>query len=68
MKTKEYIPLCYDLLFKKMFGSNEEIGRLENLLSLYFNIPIEELKGRVRVINNEKLINQKMKKGKLLIY
>ena len=62
MKTKEYIPLCYDLLFKKMFGSNEEIGRLENLLSLYFNIPIEELKGRVRVINNEKLINQKNEK------
>ena len=61
-KEKVYIPLCYDLLFKKMFGSNDGIERLENLLSLYFNIPVSDLRGRVQVINSEKRINNKYEK------
>ena len=41
MKTKRFIPLSYDLMFKKVFGDSEKIERLELLLSIYFNIPIK---------------------------
>ena len=49
----EIIPLKEDFLFKKVFGSNENIERLEELLSIYFNVSKEEIKGKVKVINGE---------------
>ena len=62
----EIIPLKEDFLFKKVFGSNENIERLEELLSIYFNTPREELKGKVKVINGELRKNQKKSKEQKL--
>ena len=53
MKQK-IIPLGKDMLFKKVFGDNNAIERLEGFISVYFNAPIEEVKGKVKVVNGEK--------------
>ena len=58
----EIVPLSIDLLFKKVFGNNDAIKRLEALLSIYFNAPYEELKGNVKVLNSEKRIKNKNSK------
>lgn len=57
--SNKIIPLSFDLAFKKVFGDNDNIERLEAFLSLYLNIPIEDLKGNVTVIDNEKRLKQK---------
>lgn len=64
MKTKHFIPLSYDLMFKKVFGDSEKIERLELLLSIYFNIPIELLRGNVVIINNEQNVKKENDKRK----
>lgn len=64
MKTKRFIPLSYDLMFKKVFGDSEKIERLELLLSIYFNIPIELLRGNVVIINNEQNVKKENDKRK----
>ena len=56
--NKEIVPLGFDMIFKRMFGNNEEIERLEELLSIYFDIPVKHLKGKVRVINNDKILEK----------
>ena len=48
----EIIPLEEDFLFKKVFGSNDNIERLEELLSIYFNVPVKELKGNIIILND----------------
>ena len=55
---EEIVPLGFDMIFKRMFGNNEEIERLEELLSIYFNIPVEHFRGNVKVINNEKILQK----------
>ena len=59
LKPNEIIPLEVDLLFKKVFGDNDCIERLEGFISAYFNVPYEEVKGNVQVINGERRIRNK---------
>ena len=61
-KENEIIPLCYDRAFKKIFGNNDAIERVEYFLSEYLDIPREALKGHVKVIESEKRINTKNSK------
>ena len=56
------IPLEIDLLFKKVFGDNDGIRRLEGLVSILLQVPYEEVKGNVIVLNGEKRINNKRSK------
>ena len=52
LKKGEIIPLKEDFLFKKVFGSNENIERLEEFFSIYFHTPVEEIRGNVKVLND----------------
>ena len=63
------IPLSYDYKFKKLFGDNDAVDRLEQIISLYFQLPIEEVKGNINILNSEKLTEEKKKKkGAMDIY
>ena len=61
-ESEIFVPLSCDLMFKKVFGDNENIERLEALLSLYLNIPIEVLHGNVTIVNNKKRLKQQDEK------
>ncbi len=56
------IPICYDRCFKKIFGNNNAITRIEYLLSVCLDIPREVLKGHVKVLESEKRIYTKNSK------
>ncbi len=49
--------MMYDRAFKKIFGNNEKPERLEAFLSVYLNIPFEDIKGTVTIIDSERRIN-----------
>ena len=51
--NKTLIPLKNDFLFKKVFGEDEGIERLEGFLSIYFHVPISEIEGNVKILNGE---------------
>jgi predicted transposase/invertase (TIGR01784 family) len=48
-----------DRLFKKVFGDNNGISRLEALIAACFKANYDEVKGNVKVLNSEKRINHK---------
>ena len=52
LEKGKIIPLKEDFLFKKVFGSNENIERLEELMSIYFQVPKEEMKGKIIILND----------------
>ena len=56
------VPLKNDLLFKKVFGDIDGIKRLEGFIASYFNVPYNEVKGNVRILESEKRIQRKSDK------
>lgn len=56
------VPLKNDLLFKKVFGDIDGISRLEGFIASYFNVPYNEVKGNVRIIESEKRLKRKSEK------
>ena len=69
-KDKDFnIPLSFDVKFKRMFADEVNIHKLETLVSILFNIPYEDIKGNIVILNNEKLTNfKKNKKGAMDLY
>ena len=68
-KIENIIPLSFDYKFKKVFGDNDAIDRLEVIISIIFNIPIQDIKGKITILNSEKLIESKNeKKGAMDVY
>ncbi len=57
--NKINIPLAFDYKFKKMFGDNDNIERLETLICLYFELKKEDVHGKIRILNNENLIENR---------
>lgn len=55
-KEKKFMPLGWDGLFKKVYGNENKPENLEMLLSLFFNIPFEELKNKTEILNNDKIL------------
>ena len=58
------IPLTYDFMFKALFGNPKNIKILTRFLSDYFNIEYSALEGRVKILNNELIKNNKNEKKK----
>ena len=58
----EIIPICFDRLFKKVFGDPFAVHRLEAFLSVYYDIPYEKLKGKVTILESDRREAQKSKK------
>ena len=61
-KTKQLIPMSFDLLFKKMFGDENHKERVSYLVSTILNIPYEEVKDNIEILPNDKKLNNKKTK------
>ena len=57
------IPAAMDVKFKKLFGDNDGIERLETFISIYFDLPLEVVKGNVTVLNSEKVKDYNKERG-----
>lgn len=62
IKNRTIIPLGFDRCFKKIFGDNDAIERVEAFLAEYLNIPYEDIKGKVTILNEEKRVATKNSK------
>ena len=62
----EIIPLCYDKLFKKVFADVDHVERLEALVSIGLGVPMEDVKGRVSLLNSERVVYDKKQKKQIL--
>lgn len=47
----EVIPLIWDFMFTSIFNKEENIVITENFIACYFCIPIEEVKGKVKILS-----------------
>ena len=64
LKPGEIIPLTFDYVFTAIFNNPNNIDIIESFLSCYFEIPIEELKGKVTIIPRELELESKLVKNK----
>lgn len=62
-KTK-LMELTYDFMFKAVFGNETNMKALTGLICDYFKIDINEIKGKVRIMNSELIKNDKNDKKK----
>ena len=60
------IPLCNDKLFKKVFANKNNLKPLEELLSIYLPMDINDLRGNVSLTSNEPAVEQKKSKKRVL--
>ena len=59
---KEYITMGFDPLFKKMFGDSNYTNKAAALIGIFLNIPYDEIKDRVEILNNQKIRRSKKEK------
>jgi len=59
-----FMMLTYDFMFKAVFANENNINPLTKLISDYFMIDIDKVKGKVRVMNSELIKNNKTDKKK----
>lgn len=63
MLKTELIPLSFDLAFTSIFNKEENIIILENFISTYLEIPLEEVKGNLKLLNRN--LNKKESKKEI---
>lgn len=63
-KKQNIIPLTYDFMFKALFGNEKNIKILTKLISDYFKIEYKQIEGKVKILNNELIKNNKKDKRK----
>ena len=59
LKKNEIIPMTFDLMFTEIFNNEENIELLEEFIAYYMDIPLEDVKG------NLKLLSRNLKKKNL---
>lgn len=64
LKKGEIIPLNFDYVFTSIFNNEKNISILENFLSVYLEIPVEELKGKVKLKSRYLELESKNSKSK----
>ena len=52
----------FDPLFKKMFGDTNYTNKAAALIGIFLNIPYDEIKDRVEILNNQKIKKSKKEK------
>ena len=55
----EIIPLNMDFMFTTIFNKEENIDILENFISCYLEIPLNKVKGKIKLIKRKLDINNK---------
>lgn len=64
LKEGEMIPIVVDYVFTNIFNNPNRIILLENFLSCYLEIPVNELKGKVKLLNRNLILEHKRKANK----
>ena len=60
----EIIPLTFDPIFTNIFNNEENICILEDFISIYFDIPINEVIGNLKILSRKLNINNKLEASK----
>lgn len=63
-QKSNFMMLTYDFMFKAVFANEKNIKVLTKLISDYFNIDIDKIQGKVRIMNSELIKNNKYDKKK----
>ena len=64
LKEGEIIPLCFDYVFTAVFNNPDNIIIIENFLSTYFDVPLNEVKGNVEILPRELPLESKQTANK----
>ena len=64
LKEGEIIPICFDYVFSNIFNDKENIIILENFLSTYFDLPLKEIKGNIKLLPRELKLESKKEANK----
>ena len=64
LEKNSIIPLNFDYVFTSIFNNEKNINILENFLSVYLEVPIEKVKGKVKLQARELPIENKKVKRK----
>ena len=59
---QNFITMGFDPLFKKMFGDTNYTNKAAAIIGLFLNIPYDEIKDRVEILNNQKIKKSKNEK------
>ena len=60
LKEGEIVPITFDYVFTNIFNNDNNIKLIENFLSCYFDVPLENIRGKVSIKNrNLPLENKK---------
>ena len=60
----EIIPLTFDPIFTSIFNNEENICILEDFISIYFDIPINEVIGNIKILSRKLNKNNKLEASK----
>ena len=60
----EIIPLTFDPIFTSIFNNEENICILEDFISIYFDIPINEVIGNLKILSRKLNKNNKLEASK----
>ena len=60
----EIIPLTFDPIFTNIFNNEENICILEDFISIYFDIPINEVIGNLKILSRKLNKNNKLEASK----
>lgn len=61
-RKQNFITMGFDPLFKKMFGDTNYTNKAAAVIGLFLNIPYNEVKDRVEILNNQKIKKSKNEK------
>ena len=64
LKDGEIIPLNFDFVFEAIFTKKENIDILESFLACYFDIDISKIKGKLKILPRELILENKKVKNK----
>ena len=61
-EKQEFITMGFDPLFKKMFGDMNYTNKAAAIIGIFLNIPYDEVKDRIEILNNQKIKKSKNEK------
>ncbi len=64
LEKGKIIPLTFDYVFTSIFNNPENIKILENFLSCYLEMPLEKLRGKVKIVPRNLKLESKMEASK----
>lgn len=64
LKEGEIIPISFDYVFTNIFNNQYNINILESFIACYLDIPVEEIKGNIELLNRNLVLEEKITANK----